>query len=346
MGKADNVIRVLVVDGNKSMRETIRTILTSQPGIIVVGEAADGAEAVAMAPWLKPDIVTMDIEIPAMGGLEAIERIISLYPVPILAVTALAGVRTAFDAVSKGALDVVEKPDSPEKVVHFLNKIQRLCRVDVCSHMAARGRQSGPRTGSGGGPPPDFTVGSIVAIAASTGGPNAIHSILSQLPATFPVPIVIAQHIAEGFTQGMADWLNSGTPLTVSVAQNNDSLAPGKVYINPAEHSMRIQKPGVIFLGDRDTLQIYRPSCNTLLGSIATTYRERSIGLILTGMGDDGVIGMQAIKQAGGATLAQDAKTSTVFGMNQCAINRNCIDKVLPLGDISAELMNLVGGTR
>ncbi|GAM09098.1 chemotaxis response regulator protein-glutamate methylesterase 3 [Geobacter sp. OR-1] len=343
MAQAVGTIRVLIVDDSALVRDMIRTILESEPGIVVAGEAVDGAEAVAKVPLLKPDIVTMDIEMPVMGGLEAIERIMAKHPVPILVVTTLTGVRTAFDAVSKGALDVIEKPDiTPENVQTFISRIRRLCRVDVPAHLAVMGRRSGHPARSGGRAPQH--KGSIVAIAASTGGPHAIHSILSQLPVTFPVPIVITQHNAEGFTKGMAEWLNSGTPLTVTVARNDDCLVSGRVYINPAEHSMRITGRGTILLGDRDLGQIYNPSCNTLLTSVAAAYREKGIGLILTGMGNDGVSGIQAIKQAGGYTLAQDEKSSVVFGMNRCAVELGCIDKVLPLGDIPAELMLRVGG--
>jgi two-component system chemotaxis response regulator CheB len=296
---------------------------------------------------LKPDIVTMDIEMPVMGGLEAIEKIMAQHPVPILVITAQAGVRTAFDAISKGALDVIEKPDiTDEKRLNLVNKIRRLYRVDLSRHLAAKGRRSGHPAGSVGGKSPHTTTGRIVVIAASTGGPHAIHSILSRLPGTFPVPIVITQHIAEGFTRGMADWLDSGTSLTVSVACNDDRLVAGRVYINPAEHSMTITGQGTIALGNRDPRQIYNPSCNTLLSSVATTYREHGIGLILTGMGNDGVIGIQAMKQAGGVTLAQDEKSSVVFGMNQCAIELGCIDKVLALNEIPAELLLLAGGSQ
>ena len=347
MIKPGNIIRVLLVDDSGLVRDMIRAILESDPGIVVVGEASNGAEAVAKAASLKPDIVTMDIEMPVMGGLEAIERIIAEHPVPILVVTALSGVRTAFAAISKGALDVIEKPDiSPENVQTLIRKIRYLAKVDVSAHLQVMGNLDKAKAESGVAIQNGSLKGGIVAIAASTGGPQSIHSILSHLPADFSIPIVITQHIAEGFTQGMVDWLNNATPLTVVMAGNGARLAPGHVYVNPAEYSMRISELGMIILGGWDAGQIYHPSCNTLLSSVAAAYRKGAIGLIMSGMGDDGVAGMQAIKMAGGVTLAQDAKSSVVFGMNRVAVERGLIQKIVQLANIPDELMQLAGNSR
>jgi two-component system chemotaxis response regulator CheB len=348
MIKPKKAIRVLLVDDSALIRDIIRDILESESDIEIVGEAADGREAIAKVAELKPDIVTMDIEMPVMGGLEAIERIIAEHPVPILVVTALTGVRTAFNAVSKGALDVIEKPDiTLINMQNLIKKIRRLATVDVASHLLAMKRQPGSSAGTAGKPAPKGTAqGRIIAIAASTGGPHAIHNILSQMPAGFPVPILITQHIADGFTQGMVDWLNAVTPLKVRVAAHGDVIAAGNVYVNPAEHSMRVTAQGMIMIGDRDPHKTYHPSCDTMLSSVASAYREQAIGLIMSGMGDDGVIGMQAIRIARGTTLAQDAKSSVVFGMNSVAITRGYVDKVIPLTSIPAELLQLVGCSR
>jgi two-component system chemotaxis response regulator CheB len=340
MAKPGQIIRVLVVDDSRMARDMIRTILELDAGIIVVGEAENGAEAVDRVMALKPDIVTMDIEMPVMGGLEAIERIIAEHPVPILVVTALTGVRTAFAAISKGALDVMEKPDiSLEQVESLQRKIRYLAKVNVMSLL----RQVEEKATKNIALPKSAPKRSLVAIAASTGGPQAINTILSQLPASFPVPIVICQHIANGFTQGMVDWLNGGTSLHVEVAENGALLAPCHVYVNPAEHSMRVTSQGMILLGDRVDHEIYQPSCNTLLSSIAAAYHLGAIGLIMSGMGDDGVAGMQAIKLAGGVTLAQDSQSSVIYGMNRLAVESGCIQKVLSLEDIPEELMQRTG---
>lgn len=344
MLKPENIIRVLIVDDSGLVRDMIRAILGTDPGISVVGEASNGEEAIAKTALLKPDIVTMDIEMPVMGGLEAIERIIAEQPVPILVVTALTSVRTAFAAISKGALDVVEKPDiSLENVQNLIYKIRYLSKVDVRAHLQVIRNREADKAGRGPSVHKGFSKTGIVAIAASTGGPQAINTILSSLPATFPFPIVITQHISEGFTQGMVDWLNGGTPVTVVMAANGACLTPGYAYVNPAEHSMRISEREMIVLGDSDPAQIYHPSCNTLLSSVAAAYKKSAIGLIMSGMGDDGVAGMQAIKAAGGATLAQDAESSVIFGMNRLAVERGYIHKVVPLAKIPAELMQRAG---
>jgi two-component system chemotaxis response regulator CheB len=344
MVKEEKNIRVLLVDDSALVRDMIRTILESDPGIVIVGEASNGLEALSQVASLKPDIVTMDIEMPVMGGLEAIERIIAEHPVPILVVTAQSGVRTAFAAISKGALDVIEKPDiSLVNMQTLVHKIRYLAKVDVSAHLKVVGNRDKNEAASGVVTPRGLPKSGIIAIAASTGGPHAIHTILSNLPAVFPFPIVITQHIAEGFTQGMVDWLNSGTTLSVVMAANGAHLAPGHVYLNPAEHSMRISEQRTVQLGDRDASKIYNPCCNILLSSAAEVYRKSTIGLIMSGMGDDGVAGMQAIKMAGGSTLAQDAESSVVYGMNRLAVERGYIHKIVPLVKIPAELMQRAG---
>jgi two-component system, chemotaxis family, protein-glutamate methylesterase/glutaminase len=183
----------------------------------------------------------------------------------------------------------------------------------------------------------------IIAIASSTGGPQAIHSILSRLPADFPVPILIAQHIADGFTQGMVEWLKGCTPLRVCEIGNGDRLLPGTVHVNPAGFSIvTIRQEGVILKG-RDGRERYHPSCNAMLAGVADAYRERAVGVILSGMGNDGVEGMRAIKASGGVTIAQDAKSSVVYGMNRLAVEGGHIDRILSLNDIPATLTQLVG---
>ncbi|AGX88207.1 chemotaxis-specific protein-glutamate methyltransferase CheB [Candidatus Symbiobacter mobilis] len=347
MTKSKNPLRVLLVDDSPLIRDILRDILESEPDIQVIGEAGDGKEAIAKVGELQPDLVTMDIEMPVMGGLEAIEQIMAKHPVPILVVTALTGVRMAFTAVSKGALDVIEKPDiSIVNTQNLIRKIRRLAIVDVHAHLRAMKPQPKPAVATPVATPQAGGRPGIVAIAASTGGPHAIHNILAQLPGTFPVPIVIAQHIADGFTEGMVEWLDAVTPLHVRVARHGEVLMPGNVYVNPAEHSMIVTRQSTIILGDRDQRKPYNPSCDALLSSVAASFRERSLGLIMSGMGDDGVAGMQSIRAHHGITLAQDGKSSVVFGMNAVAIQKGCIDNVVVLANLPAELLRLVVGSR
>jgi two-component system chemotaxis response regulator CheB len=343
---SERPIRVLVADDSSLAREMICAILLSEPGISIVGTAANGLDAVAQVAALRPDLVTMDIEMPMMGGLDAIERIMAEYPVPILVVTALGGVRTAFSAVSKGALDVIEKPDIGfQGGLELIKKVRLLSNVDISRHLDDKARTESMARDSATAKPPRPN-GRVVVIAASTGGPQALQQILSRLPADFPAPIVISQHIAKGFTQGMVDWLNATTPLAVSVVRAGEQILPGRVYVNPSEFSMRMTRQGTAILEDQEANQLFHPCCDTLLTATANAYGEHCVGVILSGMGDDGVDGIRAIKSAGGMTLAQDAKSSVVYGMNRLAVERGHVNRVVALADIPSELVTLVGGKR
>ena len=334
-------VGVLIVDDSSLARDLIRCILTEDPSVLVVGEASNGREAVAKVAELKPDVVTMDIEMPVMGGLDAIETIMAESPVPILVLTALRDASTAFSAISKGALEVLEKPDIGQaKGAELIRKVRLLAGVRVVRRKIHAATVH---------PPPTTLPASslnrphvrIVAIAASTGGPEAIFSILSHLPADFAIPIVVAQHIANGFAQGMAEWLTKTTPFAVRVAGDGQLLSAGTVSINPSEHSMRVTGQGILRLAERDEHTRYHPSCNAFLCSVAESYREHAAGIILSGMGDDGVTGMGAIKQAGGITLAQDENSSLIYGMNRHAVDQGCVDKVLALQEIPDELVRI-----
>lgn len=336
-------IRVLVVDDSSFIRELIRSFLSTEPDIQVAGEASNGKEAIEQVVALKPDLVTMDIEMPVLGGLEAIEQIMSQYPVPILVITALTGVKTAFAAVSKGALDVIEKPDiSSESADRLIEKIRKLARVDIHVHLASLNRNIAKPVAMISGPPLQHTgcCNGVVAVAASTGGPQAISRILSGLPVNFPLPILITMHIADGFTQGMVDWLTTETGLKVVAASSNTRILPGHVYINPAESSM-VLAGDTIQLGRHPEKSVYHPSCDTMLKSVADSFKANAIGCILSGMGNDGVEGMGAVKAAGGLTLAQDAGSSVIYGMNREAVEKGYINQVLPVSELAAFLTGL-----
>ena len=341
MARKDGQTRILVVDDSRIVREMVSTILSSDPGLTIAGLATNGLEAVTKAASLKPDIITMDIEMPVMNGLEAIETIMTRQPTPILVLTSHSGVRVAFEAVSRGALDVVEKSDlEMENGAKLIRKVKLLARVDVVAHLKSKGKPANPAPVRSELALPGGAK-SIVAMAASTGGPRALEQILTRLPAGFPVPIVISQHVADGFTQGMAEWLNSSSSLVVVSARKGDVLRPGHVYLNPSESSMKLTREGMVLLSPGDPAHVYHPSCNAMLGSVAASFGSKAVGVILTGMGDDGVAGMRAIKAAGGFTLAQDEKTSIVYGMNGAAVREGCIDRVESLDNIPERLIRL-----
>jgi len=336
-------IRTLVVDDSPFARELIIDVLASDKEIKVVGEAANGVEATQKVRELKPDIVTIDIEMPVMNGIDAIEEIMAANAVPILVVTTRGDAKTAYDAISRGALDVVMKPDvSRDGAKEFIDKIKLLSRIKVITHISRRAlREVKPveKFSFGGG-----ERDRVVAVAASTGGPEALSVMLSSLPAGFPCPVVIAQHIADGFVAGMAEWLHKLSKLHVKSGAEGESLLPGTVYIAPSETHMEITDARTITLAERQEKDIYHPSCDRLLFSVARVFGSRGIGVILTGMGSDGVHGMAKIKKEGGITIAQDEKTSIVFGMPKIAIERGCIDKVLPIEEISGEILRIMSG--
>lgn len=334
-------VKVLVVDDSAFARAFIIDLLSTDSGIQVIGEAADGLEAVKKIPVLKPDIVTMDIQMPVMDGLEAIEQIMSSHAVPILVVTEKSDADTAYKAISKGALEVIPKPDTDSgDSYELISKIRLLSKVKVISHI--KGHSGKPAIS-------DLNTSEhkksdsdkIVAIASSTGGPKALSVLLSALPEKFPWPIVIAQHIANNFVSGMAEWLDKVVKLKVKLGEQGERIIGGTVYISPSEKHMKIDHTKKIRFKERDPKDIYFPSCNILLSSVANVYKSSSIGVILTGMGNDGIIGMEDIKRAKGITIAQDENSSVVFGMAKVAIENGCIDKVLPLNKIAGEIISL-----
>lgn len=330
--------RVLIVDDSALVRDLLRAMIERDPEMEVAGEASNGLEAVEGVRNLRPDIVTMDIEMPVMDGLQAIERIMAENAVPILVVTTRSDAKTAYTAIAKGALDLVTKPDvNIGGAREFVAKLKLLSKVRVVPHISGRRAHGHPvavETPVVSGELSDR----LVAIASSTGGPDALSIILSRLPEKFPVPIVIAQHISEGFVSGMVGWLKPLSRVELKVASDGEYLRPGTAYVCPPETHMRVDGSRKIVFVARHEKDIYRPSCDLLLSSAAESFGKKAIGIILTGMGSDGVAGMKRIKEAGGRTIAQDEQTSIIFGMARLAIESGCIDTVLPLEAISSEI--------
>ncbi len=345
-------IRVLLADDSAMARGLLRSYLEDEEDFEVVGEARHGEEAVAMAIELTPDLITMDLEMPRMGGLEAIEEIMCLRAAPILVVSSVADAHNAYAAVAHGALDVVAKPstDAHERR-EFISKARLVAGVKVITHVRSRYRGE---AASGVPAAPRFPVPEtlperfresepVVVIAASTGGPQALAEILPMLPADFPAPILVAQHISAGFAAGMAEWLATLSPLPVRLGKNGDALEPGVVTVAPSEYHMVLTAERRIWLRERTEGDLYRPSCDLLLQSVADTCGRHSLGVILTGMGRDGSQGIQAIHAAGGLTLAQDEGSSVIFGMNAHAIASGAVDEVVTLEQIAASMVRLLG---
>ncbi|RKT44803.1 chemotaxis-specific protein-glutamate methyltransferase CheB [Thiocapsa rosea] len=342
-------VRVLVVDDSRSARSLIRALIEAAPGLVVCGEAADGREAVERTLALKPDVVTMDLQMPEMDGMQAIEEIMARYAVPILVLSDLADAPNAMAAVARGALEAARKPTFDEGPGLAL-RLRILARIPVIRHIRRNGaltlkpdpasparreeriQTDPPRSGS-----------PVVAIASSTGGPQALARILPDLPADFAAPVLIAQHISDGFAGAMADWLSRLCALPVTIPSEGEPIVAGHVYLADSVTHMTLGAGRRIRLVARLDSDMYRPSCDRLLTSVAAEVGLDAIGVVLTGMGRDGAQGMLALAKAGGATIAQDEATSVIFGMNREAILAGGVQMTLPLDLIAGKLCMLAG---
>lgn len=340
-------VRVVIADDSLVAREMLSTILSSDPDIDVVGSAANGLEAVELVERLRPDLVTMDIHMPKMNGLEATERIMAFHPTPILVVSSSVhgeGMGLAFDALTLGALEVIKKPEPAdwadlERIGReVLRKVKILARVKVITHI--RGRRERSREVAHEAHVEGAKPG-IIAIGSSTGGPSALLTVLGLLPASFPVPIIIAQHIADGFIPGLVSWLNAGCKIEVVAAEEGSTPKPGTAHIAPTGTNMVLEGKRLQFK-QPGAGQLYIPSADSLFESVARAYDNRAVGVILTGMGADGAAGLKRMHDRGAATIAQDEETCTVFGMPKAAIDLGAADRVLPIQAIGAAIIELL----
>lgn len=338
-------IRVLVVDDSLVAREMLKHILGSDAGIEVVGTATDGAEAVEMTAALRPDLVTMDIHMPRMGGIEATERIMAYTPTPVLVVSSSVygeGVGRAFDALACGALDVVLKPAPrdwaglDDIARDLVRRVQMLSQVRVITHV--RGRRAGRHAVAAR---TEHRSGSVVAIGASTGGPSALREVLGGLPAGLPAPVLVTQHIADGFIPGLVEWLDTACAIRVREAADGCALEPGTAYLAPTGRDLKLEGAAAR-LADPAAGQVHAPSADMLFESVARSRGHDAVGVLLTGMGADGARGLRALHDAGAATIAQDEATSVVFGMPRAAIELGAAGRVLPLGEIAGAIAALV----
>jgi two-component system, chemotaxis family, protein-glutamate methylesterase/glutaminase len=348
-------IRVLVCDDSVVAREMLVQILDSDPEIQVVGQCVDGAEAVRRVAELQPDLVTMDIHMPVMDGLTATEQIMAFTPTPILVVSSSVhgeGVGRAFDAMTAGALEVMKKPEPIDWADlgrigrQIIRTVKILARVPVITHVRGKGtakaaaaleaekrRTLAPRSPGGV---------SLVAIGSSTGGPSALAAVLGALPASLPVPVVVAQHIAEGFVPGLVNWLATTCDIGVAEAHDGTELAAGTAYFAPTDSNLIVEgvTAHTVPTGDR----LYVPSADVLFSSVATEHRNHGLGVLLTGMGADGADGLRLMREQGAATIAQDEDTSVVWGMPGAAVQCDAAAEVLPLTAIGPRIARLVAG--
>lgn len=338
-------IRVLVVDDSKLMRKFLSDIINQDELLTVVGTARSGADALRLIPDLNPDVITLDIEMPHMDGLTALQHIMEEQPVPVVMVSAMDKRERdiTIKALELGAVDFVSKTSGTLSL-----DIEKTSQVLVTTLKTAA-MSKVERTPVHAIDPIAFreflkTDGNwAVVIGASTGGPKAIPAVLSLLPQNIPAVILVVQHMPEGFTHSFAERLNWCTSLEVREAKEGDDLRPGTVLVAPGNHHMEVRKGGIHITEDPKVNGV-RPSVDITMRSISKSFQGNTIGVILTGMGNDGVDGLRAIKKAGGRTLAQDEASSVVFGMPKAAIDMRVIDDVVPLEQIAERILKEMEG--
>lgn len=342
-------IRVVVVEDSSFMCKLIMNILNADSDIYVVGTARNGQEAVALVTDLKPDIVTMDVHMPVMDGLEATKQIMAYHPTPILIVSASVtkdGMDKIFKAIYYGALDILDKSrlellGDQKFGEELIEKIKLLSRIKVVVHPLARLEKT-KKAAVVRAQPVGEALDRIVAIAVSTGGPYALLEVLKRLPKDFPCGIVITQHIISGFLEGLVEWLDAECVIRVKVAEDGEKIRRGVAYLAPCDLHMSVGSEGTIRISDDPPRGGHKPSGDVLLESVASAYGKNAVGVILTGMGSDGADGLRAIKQKSGQTIAQDEKTSVIFGMPKTAIDMGIVDAVLPVGKIAERIMKVL----
>ena len=343
------MIRVILVEDSPVALTILKRILTSSPDIEIVGIAHNGIEALQLIPQVQPHVICTDLHMPKMGGLELTRRVMADYPRPILVISA--SVQTedtdnVFQALEAGAIDVFPKPrtglasEYEQTKQDLINRIKVLSGVSVFTQHRSQPSPS-PRVSSlpVSTASPNIRAPKVVVIGASTGGPQALHTILSALPAHFPVPILCVQHISEGFLPGLVDWLAAECHLKVTIAQPQMIPQPGTIYFAPDRAHLEVSSQGRLILSDKLPVSGHRPSVTVLFNSVATYYRQSTISILLTGMGRDGAEGLSNIAQVGGATIAQDEATSIVFGMPKEAIALGAAQQILPIGAIAPMLL-------
>ena len=337
------------------IRRMVTDVLAADPSIEVVGEAANGRIALQKIAQFSPDLVTLDIEMPEMDGIQTLKEIRKTYPrLSVIMFSALTerGAADTLDALHHGASDYVTKPASAagrataqQRILEDLvPKIKSLCRLGNPTQAGLVKR--GSATTFAARPFALRAVGpaitaDIVAIGVSTGGPAALAEVLSHLPADFPAPILLVQHMPQMFTRFLAERLNAQTPLSVLEAVDGQPLKPGVVYVAPGDFHLTVKKRSgivVTMLDQAPPQNSHRPSADVLFKSVAGAYGARALALVLTGMGQDGVQGAEEITRAGGRVLVQDEATSVVWEMPGLVVNAGLADSVLPLGQIAGEL--------
>ncbi|UCH81517.1 MAG: chemotaxis response regulator protein-glutamate methylesterase [Nitrospiraceae bacterium] len=346
------MVKVLIVDDSAFMRNTLSSMIASDPDLEVIGIARDGIEAIDKVASLQPDIVTMDVEMPRMDGIEALKHIMSKNPVPVLMVSSLTteGAEATLDALDLGAVDFIPKNLSDLSI--NIVKIKKVL-LDKLKNIGSKGLVKYknnvliqplkmPK-------PSEYTSHrktGIVAIGSSTGGPKALQTIISNIPREFPVPILIAQHMPPSFTGPFAERLNQISAVYVKEAEDGEPIEKGTVYIAPGGGHMGVRRikltKSAIALSQNTSKYIYKPSADHLMLSVTESFSGKVLGVILTGLGNDGTQGMKEIKNKGGRTIAESEESCVVYGMPKSVVEAGVADKIVKLDEIAGEIVNAV----
>jgi len=345
------MIRVLVVEDTLVAREFLVHALNSDPGILVIGTASDGEEALEAVALNTPDVITMDVHMPKLNGLDATRRIMETHPTPIVVVSGSSNSGQgplAFTALEAGALAVVERPrgighpDQKSMVANLIQTVKLMSEVRVVRRWSRR-----PASAGHGLIAPTHTdlqrspAIRLIAIGASTGGPPVLQKILSTLPSDLAVPVLIVQHISPGFSEGFAEWLRQTSALPIHIASHGEIALPGHAYLAQDGRQMSIGADSRLRLTDDPPENGHRPSVSYLLRSVTKSFGERAVGVLLTGMGKDGAEELKLMKDCGAVTLAQDKESSVVHGMPGEAIQLGGATFVLAPDRITTVLASL-----
>lgn len=318
------MINVLVVEDSPVVREFLVQVLSSDPEICVVGSARNGEEALEAVESKKPDVITMDVHMPKMNGVEATRTIMQTRPTPIVVVSGSTGspeAARAFRALEAGALAVVQKPSGIGHPDHAQAVAKLVETVKLMSEVKVVRRWSHPRPKPAVPPVPEGRLGpapagvQLVAIGASTGGPQALRTILSGLPKDFPAPVLVVQHMTPGFTEAFVEWLGGFSPLPVHTGKQGEAVLPGQIYVAPDGVQMKVMNGGKLSLTTDDPENGHRPSVSCLFRAVAEVYSQNAVGILLTGMGKDGAEELKLMRDIGAITIAQDRESSIVYGM-------------------------------
>lgn len=344
-------VRVLVVDDSGFFRRRVTEMLNADPEIEVIGTASNGQEGVDKVVQLKPDVVTMDIEMPVLDGISAVRKIMSMRPTPVLMFSSLTheGAQATLEALEAGAVDFLPKrfedisQDRNEAKQLLCQRVRALARRVQGSPAALRPAPSKPVNGTAVVPAARTGKANykLVAIGTSTGGPVALQQVLTKLPADYPLPLLLVQHMPASFTPTFAQRLNQLCAITVKEAVDGEALKPGTALLAPGGRQMIVEQRGgaaVVRIQDSEPGQTYKPSVDTTFSSLARAMPGQVLGIILTGMGADGREGSRLLKQGGATIWAQDEQSCVIYGMPMAVVEAGLADQVLPLSEIGASL--------